>query len=187
MKAIKTVALIAIIRYLFIAINLYINLVQPYDGWVNYFYLPAGVNVIATLVCGHLGALGVGVGSFVWNIFNKNMDLVSAITLSIVPVLSCSASWFVYQKLTHQTLPTEWRTPSLQDIVRFVVIYAIINSALHHLVFPYVLGGRMFSQSSLFQMLIGDFLGATFLFVCLNILASLLIDLMKYLTSENEV
>ena len=186
MKAIKTVALIAIIRYLFIAINFYINLIQPYDGWVNYFYLPAGVNVMATLVCGHLGALGVGVGSFAWNILNKDMNLISATTLSIVPVMSCSASWFAYQKLTHQTLSAEWRTPSLQDIARFVIIYAIINSALHHLVFPYVLGSAMFSQSSLFQMLIGDFLGATFLFVCLNILASLLIDLMKYLTSENE-
>ena len=186
MKATKTVSLIAIIRYLFIAINAYINLVQPYDGWVNYFYLPAGVNVIATLACGHLGALGIGFGSFAWNIFNKDMDLVSALTLSVVPVLSCSASYFAYEKLTGQTLSTEWRTPSIQDISRFVVVYAIINSALHHLVFPYVLGGGMFSQSSLFQMLIGDFLGAAVLFICLNILASLFIDLMKYLARENE-
>jgi hypothetical protein len=81
-------------------------------------------------------------------------------------------------------------TSKLPDVARwtltFVVVYAIINSALHHLVFPYVLGGGMFSQSSLLQMLIGDFLGAAFLFVCLNILASLLIDLMKFLASENE-
>lgn len=186
MKAIKTISLIAIIRYLSIAINLYVNLIQPYDGWVNYFYLPAGVNVIATLVCGHIGALGVGLGSLAWNLINKDTNLISAITLSIVPILSCSVAYFLYGKINNTAPSADWRVPSIQDIVGFVTVYAIINSALHHLVFPYVLGGGVFSPASLFQMLIGDFLGALFLFVCLNILASLSIDLMKYLAREGE-
>ena len=37
MKVLNTLCLIAIIRYASITINAHLDLVEPYDGWVNYF------------------------------------------------------------------------------------------------------------------------------------------------------
>ena len=185
MKILNTLCLIAIIRYASITINAHLDLVEPYDGWVNYFYLPAGVNVITMLVCGYIGAIGVGDGSLAWNIIHKNVDYASALSLSAAPILSCVASLFFSEKLSGRAANADWRIPSVRDLLIFVVIYSLMNSLVHHLVFPYVFGNKNFSVISLIQMCVGDFLGAVFLFVCLNILVSAAIDVMKYLAPKN--
>lgn len=185
MNVLNSLCLIAIIRYASIAINANLDLVEPYDGWVNYFYLPAGVNVIAMLVCGYAGAVGVGVGSLAWNLIHKNVDYVSALSLSGAPILSCAASLLLHEKLSGRAADSDWRIPSVRDLLTSVTIYSLMNGLVHHLIFPYIFGDKNFSLISLIQMCLGDFMGAVFLFVCLNILVSASIDVMKYLAPEN--
>lgn len=176
----QVIFVIALMRYFFIAINHQINLVEAHDGWVNYLYLPAGANVIALLTSGYTGALGVAVGSLAWNILNRNLDIQAEIILSTMPLLSCSISYLIYSS-THRSMDKNyWHAPTLKEYIYFSLIYAIINSSLHHVVFPFLLGSTAFSAVTFAEMLFGDVFGAAVVFITFNILTSLLIDIVKY-------
>ena len=179
MKALKSVIIISILRYLFIFLNKQIHIVIDYDGWVDYFYLPAGLNIIALLIYGYEGAVGIAVGSFIWNLLNKSSDIFVAIGLSIMPLVSCSTAYYLYHQFIVQRQNKEWYAPSFRDVILFSFIYAVINSVLHHAAFPFLLKLEGFSVISLVKMFVGDLSGAIFVFIAFNILTSLTIDIAK--------
>ena len=179
MKAVKSIIIISVLRYLFILLNKQIHIVIDYDGWVDYFYLPAGLNIIALLICGYEGAVGIAVGSFIWNLLNKSSDIFVDVALSIMPFISCSVAYYLYHQFIVQQHYKEWHAPSFRDVVLFSFIYAIINSVLHHAAFPFLLKLEEFSIISLVKMFVGDLSGAIFVFIAFNILTSLTIDIAK--------
>jgi len=183
MKAAKTIIIVAILRYLFIALNKQIHITADYEGWVDYFYLPAGLNIIALLVCGYVGAIGVAIGSFAWNIIHKDTNIFASIGLSAMPFISCSLSYLTYNHFYAVAPVEQWRRPTLKDVIIFVSLYAVINSVLHHLAFPFLLKVESFSVFSLVKMCIGDLSGALFVFILFNVLTSLVIDLVKRLST----
>ncbi len=179
MKYLKIALFIAILRYVFIALNRQIILEDPHDGWVNYFYLPAGLNVIAILTSGYIGAAGVAIGSLVWNLRNNSIDSPTAITLSVAPFLSCSISYWTYS-IFHNTYRTnDWHAPTVNDYIKIALTYAIVNSTLHHAIFPIVFGSELFSSATYLEMMLGDIFGAMIVFIVFNIVASLSLDILK--------
>lgn len=181
MKAVKSIIIIALFRYLFILLNKQIHLVIDYGGWVDYFYIPAGLNIIALLICGYEGAIGIAVGSFIWNLLNKSYDIFYAIGLSIMPLVSCSIAYYLFHQFIVQKYNKEWHAPSLRDVFLFSFIYAVINSVIHHAAFIFLLKLEGFSIISLLKMFFGDLSGALFVFVLFNIITSLTIDIAKRL------
>ena len=182
MKAVKTIFVIAVLRYLFIALNRQIHITIDYEGWVDYFYLPAGLNIIALLVCGYVGAIGVAIGSFAWNILHKDTNIFAAIGLSAMPFISCSLSYLIYHFFYAKAPVEQWRAPTLKDVFIFVSLYAVVSSVLHHLAFPFLLKVEGFSLLSLVKMCVGDLSGGLFVFILFNVLTSLVIDLVKRLS-----
>lgn len=180
MKALKSVIIISILRYLFIFLNKQIHIVIDYDGWVDYFYLPAGLNIIALLIYGYEGAVGIAVRSFIWNFLNKSSDIFAAIGLSIMPFVSCLIAYYLYHQFIVKKQNKEWHAPSFKSVILFSFVYAIINSVLHHAAFPFLLKLETFSVISLLKMFIGDLSGALFVFIAFNILTSISIDIAKW-------
>ena len=179
MKAVKSIIIISLLRYLFILLNKQIHLVVDYDGWVDYFYLPAGLSIIALLICGYEAAIGISIGSFIWNLLNKSYDIFYAIGLSIMPLVSCSIAYYLFHQFIVQKYNKEWHAPSLRDVFLFSFIYAVINSVIHHAAFIFLLKLEGFSIISLSKMFFGDVSGALFVFIAFNILTSLTIDIAK--------
>ena len=179
MKAVKSIIIISVLRYLFILLNKQIHIVIDYDGWVDYFYLPAGLNIIALLIYGYEGAVGIALGSFIWNLLNKGSDIFSTIGLSVMPFISCSIAYYLYHQFIVQRQNKEWYAPSIRDVILFSFIYAVINSVLHHAAFPFLLKLEGFSVITLVKMFVGDLSGAIFVFIAFNILTSLTIDIAK--------
>lgn len=177
MKAVKSILIISILRYELIFLNKQIHIAIDYDGWVDYFYLPAGLNIIALLVCGYEAAIGIAIGSFVWNLFNKNTDVFADIGLSVMPFISCSIAYYLYHQFIIQKENKDWHAPSFREVSIFSFIYAIINSVLHHAAFPFLLKLEEFSIISLLKMFIGDLSGSLFVFIVFNIVTSLIIDI----------
>lgn len=166
-------------RYIFIALNHQIIIDDPHDGWVNYFYLPAGINVIAILTSGYTGAAGVAIGSLIWNIRNNSIEPFPTIILSVAPFLSCSISYWAYS-IFHDTYRTNhWHAPTVNDYIKIACTYAFINSTLHHAIFPILFGSKLFSSATYFEMMLGDICGAFIVFVVFNVLTSLILDLFR--------
>ena len=176
MKAVKSIIIISILRYFFILLNKHIHLVIDYDGWVDYFYIPAGFNVIALLIYGYEGAVGIAIGSLIWNLFNKSSDIFVGIGLSIMPFVSCSIAYYIYYQFIVQNRNQEWHAPSFREVVLFSLIYAVMNSVLHHVAFPFILKLENFSIISFVKMFVGDLSGALFVFIIFNILTSFALD-----------
>ena len=176
MRVVKSILITSILRYMFIFLNKQIHMVIDYDGWIDYFYIPAGLNIIVLLIYGYEGAIGIAIGSFIWNFLNKSSDMFAAVGLSIMPFISSSIAYYLYQRFIIQDKNKGWHAPSLSEVCIFSIIYAIINSTLHHAAFPFLLKFESFSIFSLLKMFVGDLSGALFLFILFNILTSLTID-----------
>ncbi len=181
MKAVKSIVTISLLRYLFILLNKQIHIIVDYDGWVDYFYLPAGLSIIALLICGYEAVIGISIGSLIWNLLNKSYDIFYTIGLSIMPLVSCSIAYYLFCQFIVQKYNKEWHAPSLRDVDIFSFIYAVINSVIHHAAFIFLLKLEGFSIISLIKMFFGDLIGALFVFILFNIITSLTIDIAKRL------
>ena len=84
-------------------------------------------------------------------ICEENSDIFSAIGLSVMPFISCSVAYYLYQQFVIQNKNNDWHAPSLREVGIFSFVYAIINSVLHHAAFPFLLKLESFSISSLLK------------------------------------
>lgn len=170
-NALKVVGLVMVARFAALGAFSLIDVQFEHNDWISRFYLPAGVNVLVTLAFGPLAAVGVGLGSFLWNVVGENYRLFTSVWLAVGSGLSCYLTLAFFARVFPQ-----WDMPlSPKRIVYFILAYSTLNSIVHNLIFLALPGAQPMSVATLAWMFIGDFVGAVALFLCANAITSAVI------------
>jgi len=135
-----------------------------HSEWVSRLYLPGGVNVLLSLAFGPLAALGVALGSLIWNLAFESLSIAAAVVLAVASGLSCTLSLLFFSRVF-----PHWNMPlSLWRIGVFILAYAFFNTLVHSLGFQLVELPDSVGFAEMAWMFVGDILGACVLFIVAN-------------------
>jgi hypothetical protein len=170
-NALKVVGLVMVVRFAALGAFSLIEGQFEHNDWISRFYLPAGANVLVSLAFGPLAAVGVGLGSFAWNLMGESYRVFTSVWLAAASGLSCYLTLAFFARVF-----PKWEMPlSPRRIVYFILAYSTFNSIVHNLIFLALPGAHVMSVSTLAWMFIGDFVGAVALFLSANVITSVLI------------
>jgi hypothetical protein len=154
------------IACLVIAAGALFFIVHVLNGWllkameisdhISLLYLPAFLRLMNVLVLGMLwGTLGTAFGGmllFFW--FNDSL-LLSCFNTAMSAGGAALAVWWM-QILQGRTLSLA----RLSDLLQLSLLYALLNSFLHHLMWSFLDPAQLMSSSQIFFMILGDLNGA---------------------------
>lgn len=170
-NAIKVVGLVMVVRFAALGAFSLIDGQFEHNDWISRFYLPAGVNVLVSLAFGPMAAVGVGLGSFAWNLVGENHRFITSVWLAVASGLSCYLTLAFFARVF-----PKWDMPlPPRRIIYFILAYSILNSIVHNLMFITLPGSHAMSVATLAWMFIGDFVGAVALFLSANVITSVVI------------
>jgi hypothetical protein len=170
-NALKVVGLVMVVRFAALGAFSLIEGQFEHTDWISRFYLPAGVNVLVSLAFGPMAAVGVGLGSFAWNLMGEGYRVFTSIWLAAASGLSCYLTLTFFARVFPQ-----WDMPlPPRRIIYFILAYSTFNSILHNVMFLALPGAQAMSVTTLAWMFIGDFVGAVALFLSANVITSLVI------------
>lgn len=134
---------------------------------VMWIYLPSGLRMMAVLVLGGWGAIGIGLGTFVLTFFtDPAVDIVTATGKSLVsgaaPLIGL---WICQSKFK---LDVAMANLSASLLLKMAVIFAIVSPVLHQ-AWYFLRGQTQNIYSSLLVMTIGDFVGTLILFYAVKL------------------
>lgn len=160
-------------RVISIFVSDYISNIFQFNDWISALYLPAGVNIICLAVIGPLAAVGIGFGSLIWGLINLDISFVMLISLSIASAVASGLSVIIFEYLFARRNGGLKRIPNLKSVTFFIIIYALINSAVHHLVFIMGSDAATYGIKSYMLMVEGDILGGLIFILSVNFLTSI--------------
>jgi len=154
------------IACLVIAAGALFFIVHVLNGWllkaieisdhISLLYLPAFLRLMNVLVLGMLwGTLGTAFGGmllFFW--FNDSL-LLSCFNTAMSAGGAALAVWWM-QILQGRALSLA----RLSDLLQLSLLYALLNSFLHHLMWSFLDPAQLMSSSQIFFMILGDLNGA---------------------------
>lgn len=163
-KTAKAVAFVALARVVALGAFSLIDEKFEHSEWVSRLYLPGGVNVLLSLAFGPLAAVGVALGSLIWNLAFESVSIAAAVVLALASGLSCTAALLFFSRL----FPS-WSMPlSLWRIGVFILAYAFFNALVHNVAFKLVAPPNSVGFAGMAWMFVGDILGACVLFIVAN-------------------
>jgi hypothetical protein len=127
---------------------------------VSLVYLPAFVRVVAVLVAGLAGALGVAIGSFVVCIIFVGDSLLVALGNATASAAGIGLAYAIVV-ITSRSKELSFELPVL---ARIILIYSALNALLHAAFWNAMGSGYSISLTELGLMMFGDLAGVVFLF-----------------------
>ncbi len=127
---------------------------------VSLVYLPAFVRVVAVLVAGLAGALGVAIGSFVVGIVFVGDSLLVALGNATASAAGIGLAYAIVV-ITSRSKELSFELPVL---ARIILIYSALNALLHAAFWNAMGSGYSINLTELGLMMFGDLAGVVFLF-----------------------
>ena len=152
-----TILTVAIAWVLFFNVNTYALTYFNHSQHISYVFLPSGIRLIAVLLCGVDGVLGLFVGALFSN-FNLHFDTTTILMFSLISSLNP----YVSVALTKYFLKLDTLLVGIKPKNLFSLSFfaALCNCITHNIYFwLHHLEKDDFIKSSI-KMFIGDFLGA---------------------------
>lgn len=183
----KRTAKVSIVVALFCFVALAAHaLIKPFLGQhvsASFFYIPAGVNIIAMLALGNVATIGIGGSVLVWALFVREFDAAQSVALALSTVAVCMLALWIHRQLRKLRItgrPPPTLTISLADAVMFTVIYGLINSVTKELLLSPLLYGKPPSVADMSLKFTGDVFGGITVFVAANLTISAWISWKKW-------
>lgn len=149
-----------------LAINEWVFTNLEFMRGVNWVYLPAGVRLVATLLFGLPGAMGVLIGSWTaYFFYHFPNDVVQSVAGGI---MEAAAPYLAYLwARSALRLRPDLGNLTTGRLLACAVSYALVNSAIHHAWF-FLHGARETLATGFVAMFIGDLTGALFVLYALK-------------------
>lgn len=134
-------------------------------GQIALIFFPAFIRVMAVLVAGFAGVLGIVAGSFLVCIFLLHQPLLESIWVSLASGLGIMlACWIMRRASREETLPI-----TLPVLLAISVLYSAINALIHGLTWWFLGINEQVTQIELSFMMMGDLIGVVLMFYLLRI------------------
>ena len=128
--------------------------ISQYASWI---FLPAALRMLAVLLCGWTGVLGLFIGSFITGYYTHNFtDPSMVIVLAGLSALSPMVAYIVCARLFG--LRSDLQGLSASQLVTLSVVVALVGSTLHNLHFVAIGATNAFSDTFI-AMFVGDLIG----------------------------
>lgn len=150
------VAGVAIIWVLLFQINLWIFSELHITGFISWIFLPAAIRMLAVMVGGWTGALGLFLGALVTNAVFADIDFINSVILATLSALGPLAA--VYLCTRWLSLPTDLSGLQRSQLLVFAVAGAVFNVFPHNLFF-YLTDLTTDAWSGVIPMFVGDLVG----------------------------
>lgn len=127
---------------------------------ISLMFLPAFIRVVALVVAGLAGAIGIVIGSLVIQIFYFDLDLMVSMPVSMASGLGVLAAYAVMRvAFGSGKLPI-----TLPVLLALTGLYSAFNGMVHGLLWHFAGVGKGISAEELSLMMLGDFLGVIVMF-----------------------
>lgn len=169
-KIVNITLLLIVVYFLLFKLNEYLFSSYIFSGGVNWIYLPSGLRLVFVLVFIRVGAVSVGLATFLISYlyyFDENL-----ITIMGVGFISGFAPWFA-RKICIRMYKMK---PNLQDLsasalLEIALVFAVVSPVMHQVWLTWRGHTENFLQSTV-VMAIGDFLGTVLVLYAIKILMS---------------
>ncbi|MFL9910572.1 hypothetical protein [Paraburkholderia sp. RL17-337-BIB-A] len=139
---------------------------------VNWIYLPAGIRLLATLLLGGDGALGLLLASWLVNFFYFfPNDVVRSFVGGIIATVAPYAVYRLAQEI--YGLRSSLTNLTAKRLLALVLAYSVASPLLHHIWF-FLRGDTQDIVDRFFAMFVGDLLGTLIVIYTMKFLLSLL-------------
>lgn len=151
---------------LFFFINLLASpLLDIVPGQIALVFLPAFIRVMAVVVAGFAGALGIAIGSFLVSMVLIELPALQAAWVSVASAAGILLSyWILRQAIREPSLPI-----TLPVLLALSVLYSAINAVIHGLTWWFLGVNEQVSQVDLSLMMLGDLFGVVVMFYALRV------------------
>jgi uncharacterized membrane protein YeaQ/YmgE (transglycosylase-associated protein family) len=123
---------------------------------ISLLYLPAFLRLMNVLVLGMLwGTLGTAVGGLLLFFWSNDSLLLSCLNMVMSAGGAALAVWWM-RILQGRALSLA----RLSDLLQLSLLYALLNSFLHHLLWSFLDPAQLVSSNQIFFMILGDLNGA---------------------------
>lgn len=100
---------------------------------VNWIFLPAGLRLLFTLLCGWEGAVGIALGSIAVILINfPQLDFITGLGAAAI---SGGAPYLVYRMAIARGMPTTLHQLTSAKLSLLIVVYAACSAMLHQIWF----------------------------------------------------
>jgi hypothetical protein len=132
---------------------------------ISLLYLPSFIRVVAVLVAGFAGLIGVFIGSLLAAMIFVGDSLLDATWIALASSAGAfAACWLMRQALVTDSLPF-----TLPVLLVMSVMYSAFNAVLHGLIWSFIGGYESVTLDHVAMMMIGDFFGVIAGFVVTRI------------------
>ena len=140
------------------------------ERWLAFYYYPAAaIDVVALLALGYWAAIGIGIGSLIWNIWQLEMTPFQNTALFALGLIRCALALWILQRLYPPADHATWSTPTLRSVLVFAVIYAVVTTLFAHAVLTSATPDQTLTTRELASLFGGTIMGSFGGFVTLNL------------------
>jgi len=126
------------------------------SNFVNWIFLPAAIRMLAVMMGGWTGVLGLFVGAMVTNWLSMELEFLNGLTLALLSALGPLAA--VYSCTRLLSLPKDFQGLQSSQLLLFAFAGAVLNAVPHNVYF-YLTGMTESVWTGLLPMLVGDVVG----------------------------
>lgn len=181
----KTILTVGAVRYLALSLTEIFLGNQEQVQMISVFHYPANaVCIVALLVAGYWAALGIALGSTLWNIVHTSLSLSSEIELFLASVGSCFMSLLIFRSIIKPDRNRIWESPSLLEFFFFTLIFSLLIVAAAQIVFIRIPEIDALSLPLLAKMFLGNFIAVIGVYLLLNLSMTAYITVMKIVNKE---
>lgn len=147
---------VAIVWIMLYQVNRWVFSDAHLTGFISWIFLPAAIRMLAVMVGGWTGALGLFLGAFLTNMMFTDLDILNGMILAALSALGPLIA--VYLCTRWLNLPSDLSGLQRSQLLVFAVAGAIFNVFPHNLYF-YLTGISDDAWSGVVPMFVGDLLG----------------------------
>ena len=150
------VAGVAIVWIMLYQVNRWVFSDAHLTGFISWIFLPAAIRMLAVMVGGWTGALGLFLGALLTNLMFTDLEVLNGMILAALSALGPLIA--VYLCTRWLNLPNDLSGLDRSQLLVFAVAGAIFNVFPHNLYF-YLTGISDDAWSGVVPMFVGDLLG----------------------------
>jgi len=140
------------------------SLVDVLPGRIAIVFLPAFVRVVAVVVAGVAGAVGIAAGSLLINLFLYQQPWEVSMAVALASALGVFFSYWILRMAFGQKLPL-----TLPMLMVLTVLYGAFNAMIHGLTWELLGFHRHATMLDLALMMVGDLAGVVLVFGLLSL------------------
>lgn len=152
---------VALARFTAICISAGISSFFTEEVWLASFYYPAGaVDVIALITLGYWAAVGSGLASVAWNVWQFDLSAFEIAINLVAAVARGMVALWIFNVLVPRPRDKAWVVPTLKSVLLFSVVYAIVSACVGYVLLDCTNLGESLTEGELVSLFAGTILGS---------------------------